>query len=77
MTKRTRVLWSLLGGCLLVGGAASMFIWLGPLDHKGRALVRELAAVSDVMAFLFWMLVFAVYWTTRDDDAGGNDKQPR
>ena len=68
MTRRsTRVLWGLLGACLLTGAAASLVIWLGPVDPSSRAVVRELAAVADILALLFWMLVFAVYWASRGD----------
>ena len=68
MTRRsTRVVWSLLGICLAVGGAASLVIWLGPADKASRGAIRELAAVADIMALLFWMLVFAIYWTSRSN----------
>ena len=66
MTRRsTRVIWGLLGICLAVGGAASLVVWLGPADKATRAVIRDMAAAADIMAFLFWMLVFAIYWTSR------------
>jgi hypothetical protein len=73
-TRRTRTLWSLLGLCLLIGAVGSTFAWLTPPDHKGRAAMRELAAIADVMALLFWMLIFAVYWATHPDDDAGKPK---
>ena len=75
MSRRTRILWSLLGVCLLVGGVASIFAWIAPPDHKGRVVMRELAAVADIVAFLFWMLVFAVYWATRGVETDGQTKK--
>ena len=77
MTRRsTRVLWGLLGVCLLVGAAASLVIWLGPLDSATRTVVRELAAGADVLALLFWLLVFGVYWTGRSNRQDPPDDTP-
>ncbi len=68
MTRRsTRVLWGLLGACLIAGAAGSLVIWLGPPDKATRAIVYELSAAADVLALLFWLLVFGVYWTGRNN----------
>lgn len=73
MTRRsTRVLWGLLGVCLLVGASASLVIWLGPPDKATRAVVRELSAVADIFALLVWLLVFGVYWTNRNNREHGD-----
>jgi hypothetical protein len=66
MTRRsTRLVWGLLGICLAVGAVASLVIWLGPPDKANRALISELGAIADIAALLFWLLVFAIYWTGR------------
>ena len=78
MTRQsTRVLWGLLGICLIVGAAASLVIWLGPPDKATRAIVRELSAVADLLALLVWMLVFGVYWTGRNSREDPPDDSSR
>lgn len=73
MTRRsTRVLWGLLGVCLTVGASASLVIWLGPPDKATREVVRELSAVADIFALLVWLLVFGVYWTSRNNREHGD-----
>ena len=68
MTRRsTRVLWGLLGACLIVGASTSLVVWLGPADKATREAIRELSAVADVLALLFWLLVFGFYWTSRNE----------
>lgn len=72
--QKTRILWGLLGICLLVGSVSSLVIWLGPQNQAARAVVRQLAAVSDILAIVFWLLVFAVYWTTHPAEGNGDTK---
>lgn len=65
MRRLSRMLWVLLGICLMVGAATSLIILLSPADRATKAAIRELSAVVDMLALLFWMLVFAAYWTRR------------
>lgn len=30
-------------------------------------MMSELSAFADILAILFWMLIFAIYWTRRSD----------
>lgn len=66
MTRRAvRIAWGLVGLCLLVGTVASLAIYVGPPDQPwGRAL-QELSTLVDVAALLFWIAIFAIYWTRR------------
>ncbi len=72
--RRTRILWALLGICLLVGSTASLVIWLGPQNNAARAVVGQLAAFADILAIVFWLLVFGVYWTTHSPADNSNSK---
>ena len=65
MRRATRLLWVVLGVCLLVGAATSLIIVLTPADRATKVAIRELSAVVDMLALVVWMLVFAAYWTRR------------
>lgn len=66
MTRRkTRILWGLIGFCLLVGAVLSVGMLFGPPEWARARDLRRLEALVDVMALLFWMLIFAFYWTNR------------
>jgi hypothetical protein len=66
MTRRaTRLLWVLTGICLAVGVLASLVLWLGPPDQPWNSSLRELSTLLDVLALLFWLGIFALYWRRR------------
>lgn len=66
MTRRTtRILWGLIGICLFASIAMSAALLLGPPDWVMSKEVRQLEVLLDVMALLFWMLVFAFYWANK------------
>ena len=69
MTRRpVRILWALIGACLLLGSILSLAIWLQPELATRFGHLREFAALVDIAAVLFWFLVFAVYWSRHPDD---------
>lgn len=75
MTRRsTRIAWGLLGICLFIGAAASLVVWLGPQDKGTRDALRELSALADMLALVFWMLVFGLYWNNRNKSDSGDGK---
>lgn len=66
MTRRTtRVLWGLIGACLIGGVIVSLSFLFGPPELASSKELRQLEVLFDVMAILFWMLVFGIYWTSR------------
>ncbi len=66
MTRRTtRVLWGLIGICLFAGVAVSLAVLVGPPDWVRSKELRQLEVLLDLTAILFWMLVFAFYWTNK------------
>jgi hypothetical protein len=66
MTRRTtRVLWGLLGICLFASAALSLTAIFGAPRWLASIDVRRLEILLDLMALLFWMLVFAFYWTNK------------
>jgi hypothetical protein len=69
MTRRsTRIAWALTGIFLFIGAAASILTLVGPPDRSWSHMVRELSAYADIIAILFWMLIFAIYWARHSDD---------
>lgn len=68
MTRRsTRIAWGLTGVFLFIGAAASILALVGPPDRSWTHMMSELSAFADILAILFWMLIFAIYWTRRSD----------
>ena len=64
MTRRnTRILWGLIGACLFASVILTLALLIGPTDWIRAQDVRRLEVLIDVMALLFWMLIFAFYWT--------------
>jgi hypothetical protein len=69
MTRRpVRILWGLIGVCLAAGAVFSLYLWLKPEMAAEFGKLREFSAVIDVLAILFWFLVFAFYWGRHQDD---------
>lgn len=69
MTRRpVRILWALIGACLLMGAILSLAVWLQPELATRFGHLREFSALVDIAAVLFWFLVFAVYWSRHPDD---------
>lgn len=72
MTRRTtRLLWVLTGICLVAGIVASALTWLGPPDQPWHKGVQELSTLIDILALLFWLGIFAIYWSRRRPRDGG------
>jgi hypothetical protein len=68
MTRRsTRIAWALTGVFLIIGAGASILALIGPPDRPWNHVLTELSAFADILAILFWMLIFAIYWTRRSD----------
>jgi hypothetical protein len=68
MTHRSaRIAWVLTGVFLFLGAAASILAVYGPPDRPWTHVLSELSAFADIIAILFWMLIFAIYWSRRDD----------
>jgi hypothetical protein len=66
MTRRTtRVLWSLIGICLFASIAMSLTMLFGLPDWARSKELRQLEVLIDIMALLFWMLIFAFYWANK------------
>jgi hypothetical protein len=62
----TRILWGMIGACLLLSIAISLSHILG-LPRWAPALdLRRLEILIDVVAVLFWMLIFGIYWTNKE-----------
>lgn len=69
MTRRAgRIAWGLTGVFLFLGLLASILALVGPPDRPWTHVMTELSAFADILAIMFWMLIFAVYWTRRRDD---------
>ena len=66
MTRRAvRIAWGLVGLCLLVGTVASLMIYVGPPDQPWHRALQELSTLVDVAALLFWIAIFAIYWSRK------------
>ena len=66
MTRRnTRILWGLIGFCLFASAVISIATVFGPPDWIRAKDVRRLEVLIDIMALLFWMLIFGFYWTNK------------
>ncbi len=64
MTRRnTRILWGLIGFCLFMSVVISVATLFGPPEWLRGHDVRKLEVLIDIMAILFWMLIFGFYWT--------------
>lgn len=74
-SRRTRILWGLTGAFLFLGLGVSLILWLGPPEFIAKPALRELGALFDVMAVLFWMLVLAVSATY--GPGSGSDDEPK
>lgn len=69
MTRRsTRIAWALTGVFLILGAAASLLALYAPPDRAWGHMLTELSAFADILAILFWMLIFAIYWARRNDE---------
>ena len=40
---------------------------VGPPDRPWSHVLTELSAFADIIAILFWFLIFAIYWSRRND----------
>ena len=68
MTRRsTRIAWALTGVFLFIGAGASIMTLVGPPDRPWSHVLTELSAFADIIAILFWFLIFAIYWSRRND----------
>ncbi|MEQ1612793.1 MAG: hypothetical protein ABL904_08565 [Hyphomicrobiaceae bacterium] len=66
MTRRnTRILWGLIGACLFASVVLTLAVLVGPPDWIRAQDVRRLEVLIDIMALLFWMLIFGFYWTNK------------
>ena len=66
MTRRTiRIAWGLIGLCLLIGTIASVVVYVGPPDQPWHRALQELSTLVDVAALLFWIAIFAIYWSRK------------
>ncbi len=69
MTRRpVRILWALIGACLVVGALVSVAVWLQPDLAVRFGHLKDFSALLDIAAVMFWFLVFAVYWSRHPDD---------
>jgi ABC-type polysaccharide/polyol phosphate export permease len=63
MTRRVvRIIWVLTGVCLAASVIAGVIAWLGPPDQPWHRALFELSTLIDIVAFLLWMGIFAIYW---------------
>jgi hypothetical protein len=68
MTRRsTRIVWGFLGICLVAGLGLSLAMIYGPPEWARSRRLHDLGAIVDIVALLFWMLVFGIYWASKDD----------
>ncbi len=66
MTRRvTRIAWMLTGIFLAVGAAASLVLLYGTPNRSWSQILVEISAFADIIAILFWLLIFAIYWSRR------------
>ncbi|WP_333794221.1 hypothetical protein [Hyphomicrobium sp.] len=66
MTKRAvRIAWVGVGLCLVIGAIAGMVTLFGPPDQPWNRGLRELSTLMDVAALLFWIAIFAIYWSRK------------
>jgi hypothetical protein len=49
----------------LVGLIASIVAYLGPPDQPWHRALQELSTLVDVAALLFWIAIFAIYWSRK------------
>ena len=76
MTRRAvRIIWILTGLCLALGVIASMIILVGDPNQPWQNNLRELSALVDVLALLFWIGIFAIYWARRSRKQWRNQKR--
>jgi hypothetical protein len=61
----TRILWGLIGACLLISAAISLSHVYGLPKWAPAMDLRRLEILIDIVAVLFWMLVFGIYWTNK------------
>jgi len=66
MTRRAvRIAWVGVGLCLVVGAIAGFLTLVGPPDQPWSRSLRELSTLMDVAALLFWIAIFAIYWSRK------------
>jgi hypothetical protein len=66
MTRRAvRIAWVAIGICLAVSVSAGVFMLLGPPDQPWHRALQELSTLVDVAALLFWIAIFAIYWSRK------------
>jgi hypothetical protein len=70
-----RIIWILTGLCLALGVIASMIILVGDPNQPWQNNLRELSALVDVLALLFWIGIFAIYWARRSRKQWRNQKR--
>jgi hypothetical protein len=60
-----RILWGMIGICLFVSAAISLTHVFGLPKWAPAMDLRRLEVLIDVLAVMFWMLVFAIYWKNK------------
>ncbi|HRN87506.1 hypothetical protein [Hyphomicrobium sp.] len=66
MTRRAvRIAWVGVGICLVIAVIASVLTLFGPPDQPWNRSLRELSTLMDVAALLFWIAIFAIYWSRK------------
>ena len=66
MTRRTtRILWGLIGICLISSAVISVGAVYGPPTWMRGMELRRLEVLIDIVALLFWMLIFGIYWANK------------
>lgn len=63
--RAVRIAWVGVGVCLVIAVIASVLTLLGPPDQPWNRSLRELSTLMDVSALLFWIVVFAIYWSRK------------
>ena len=66
--KPVKILWGLIGICLLLGAVVSLLVWLGPKGPAWTGHLKEFSTLVDLLALVLWMLIFAFYWARHPDD---------
>lgn len=63
--RAVRIAWIGVGVCLVIAVIASVLTLVGPPDQPWDRSLRELSTLMDVAALLFWIAIFAIYWSRK------------